>query len=131
LVTEDPILDLRSVRSVSHALDGLLRHRPLQVCFALLPRPGFSPSGVCPSLGSRSAFPLPLPSVLSAAPTAVARAVEIAFEFRALLFRASAVVIETGESPVTPRPLLGFASSGYFSCLRCGRFRVRSVLAVR
>jgi hypothetical protein len=56
-----------------------------RVCFTPLPRPGFSPSGVCPSLGSRSAFPLPLPSVLSAAPTAVARAIEDPLGCRALL----------------------------------------------
>jgi hypothetical protein len=48
LVTEDPILDLRSVRSVSHALDGLLRHRPLRICFAPQPRAGFVLQGFVP-----------------------------------------------------------------------------------
>src|ERR1051325_3077894 len=37
-----PLPPSRSVLGVSHALDGLLRHQPLRVCFTPLPRPGFA-----------------------------------------------------------------------------------------
>jgi hypothetical protein len=36
----------RSVLDVSHVLDGFLLHRPLRVCFAPLPRPGFALRGL-------------------------------------------------------------------------------------
>jgi len=51
-----PTPGLRSVRGVSHALDGFLRHKPSRVCFTPQPRPGFALQGFVPLRGAAPAF---------------------------------------------------------------------------
>jgi len=63
---EVPSSRLRSARSVSHALDGLLLDTPVRVYFVPLPRPRFSPQGFPPTL-SRLTFVKTYPLVVPTA----------------------------------------------------------------
>jgi len=86
--------ELCSVLGVSHALDGLLRHQPLRVCFTPQPRPGFALQGFIPLHGAVPGFPgRVMPSCRLTHPPVTS---ECALDFRALLPAVSAVPSGTG-----------------------------------
>jgi len=102
-----PIPALRSVRGVSHALDGLLRHLP---CGFVSPRSHVQglPSRGLSLARSRTGFPRPVHALLalSARACGLTRASSGALDFRALLPAASAVTSGTclGSHPIRAPP---------------------------
>jgi hypothetical protein len=83
-----------------------------RVCFTPLPRPGFAPSGVCPSPRSRTGFRRPGALVPLDLPACGCPRQRTDRRLQGLAPRAECGGLRGGETPETPRPSWACASFG-------------------